>query len=237
LVSSSELPNPLRNQLLRQIPEADFAYLRPHLELVSLKRHDHLQQPQARTEYVYFMESGFASAVNNYDRNSPVEIGIIGREGVTGLASILGSTTSPSHTFAQVAGCALRIAPTPLRQAMDRSEALRSVLLRYVLAFMFQMAHTAAANANGSIEKRVARWLLMAQDRLDDDKLPLTHEILSTMLGARRASVTEAVHALATRGLIRAARCDIVIADRKGLIECAGKLYGGPEAEYRRLFG
>ncbi len=111
------------------------------------------------------------------------------------------------------------------------------LLLRYAHVFMVQTASTAAANAKGTIEERLARWLLMAQDRMDDDHLPLTHEFLAIMLGARRPGVTDALHELAKDGLIRKDRGIVVVVNRGGLTKRAGKLYGEPEAEYKRQFG
>ena len=102
---------------------------------------------------------------------------------------------------------------------------------------MVQTAHTAISNARAKIERRLARWILMAHDRVDGDSLPLTHEFLSLMLGVRRAGVTEALHALATEKLIRSARSEIVVLNRKGLERRACGSYGVPEAELRRLLG
>ncbi|MDR3527988.1 MAG: Crp/Fnr family transcriptional regulator [Rhizomicrobium sp.] len=211
--------------------------LEPHLELVVLPRRAPLEQPQKAIEHLYFMEQGIASVVSANDRTSPVEIGLVGREGVTGIAVILGSATSPHSTFIQAAGSALRIAVKPFCSVMLQSEALRSLVLRYAHVFMVQTAHTAAANATGSIEERLARWLLMAQDRLDNEALPLTHEFLAIMLGTRRPGVTEAVHALIKRGLIRTNRGIIIVVDRDGLVQRAAKMYGGPEAEYEKQIG
>jgi CRP-like cAMP-binding protein len=225
------------NRLLRKLPPAELALLLPHLEPVTLKRRESLEQPQKTITHLYFMEQGIASVVTANNRNVPVEIGLVGREGVTGLAVILGSSSSPHSTFIQVAGGALRIAVKPMLKALDHSKALRSLLLRYAHVFMVQTAHTAAANAKGSIEERLARWLLMARDRLDDEKVPLTHDFLSVMLGTRRPGVTEAVHALLKQGLIRTDRGVIFAVDRKGLSARAGCLYGAPEAEYRQQIG
>jgi len=234
VVAGAILSGTTRNLLLRKLPAEALALLQPHLDLVVLPRRAPLEQPQKAIEHLYFMEQGIASVVSVNGRNSPVEIGVVGREGVTGIAIVLGSTTSPHSTFIQAAGSALRIAVKPFCSALAQSEALRNLLLRYTHVFMVQTAHTAAANAMGSIEERLARWLLMAQDRLDDDALPLTHDFLAIMLGTRRPGVTEAVHALVKRGLIKAHRGVIIVADREGLIQRAGKLYGGPEAEYQK---
>lgn len=231
------LPDFPNNRLLRKLPEADLSLLQPHFEWVALDRAKQLEYPQRPIEHLYFLESGITSVVISRGWTVPVEIGLIGREGVTGLAVILGNTTSPHASFIQAAGSALRIGVVPFRKVLDRSEALRSLLLRYVHVHMIQIAQTAAANVKGSIEERLARWLLMAQDRMDDERLPLTHEFLAVMLGTRRPGATEAVHALVDRGLIRTHRGVILVIDREGLVARAGKFYGEAEAEYRKVFG
>jgi CRP-like cAMP-binding protein len=120
---------------------------------------------------------------------------------------------------------------------MSSSPSLHGLLLKYVQAFMIQTAHTAMANACAMLDQRLARWILMADDRIEGGCLPLTHEFLSLMLGVRRAGVTEALHALETSGLIRASRGVIIVRNRKGIERRAGTAYGIPEAEFRRLIG
>ena len=148
---------------------------------------------------------------------------------------IFGDHRSPHQVFIQVPGNGYRLAASALREAMQKSTTLQPLLLKYAQAFMIQSTHTAIANARGSIEQRLARWVLMAQDRIAGNELPLTHEFLSMMLAVRRPGVTEALHELAQRGLIRHHRGTITVTDREGLIEKAHALYGVPEAEYRRL--
>ena len=124
-----------------------------------------------------------------------------------------------------------------LRQAIQASVSLRDSLLKFVQAFGVQTAHTAICNAQSKIEVRLARWLLMAQDRIQDDTLPLTHEFVSLMLAVRRPGVTDAMKALRQRGLISYRRGEITIENRKGILRVAGEAYGTPESEYRRLIG
>ena len=120
---------------------------------------------------------------------------------------------------------------------MNASQTLQSLLLKFVQVFMVQTAHTAIANARAPIDRRLARWILMAHDRTGDNTLPLTHEFLSLMLGVRRAGVTEALHSLKRQKLIDNGRNKIVVLNRKGIERAAGKSYGTPEKEYRRLIG
>jgi CRP-like cAMP-binding protein len=118
---------------------------------------------------------------------------------------------------------------------METSKSLRMLLLRYVQVFMVQTAHTAISNARGRLDARLARWLLMAHDRVRDETLPLTHEFLSLMLGVRRAGVTEALHSLESQKLIYTGTRKVAVRNRKGLERVAGSSYGTPETEFRRL--
>ncbi len=124
-----------------------------------------------------------------------------------------------------------------MRQAIQESQPLRDSLLKFVQAFGVQTSYTAICNARSNLDERLARWLLMAQDRIQSDILPLTHEFLSLMLGVRRSGVTVALKSLRERGLISYRRGEITIKDRKGVARVAGDAYGTPESEYRRLIG
>lgn len=166
-----------------------------------------------------------------------VEVGLIGREGMTGLPILLGNHRTPHSTYIQAAGNGQRVSAVELRRVTQASVSLRDSLLRYVQAFAVQTAHTAISNARSRTDARLARWLLMAQDRVEANILPLTHEFLSLMLGVRRAGVTEALKTLRQRGLISYVRGQITINDRRTMERFAGPAYGTPEAEYRRLIG
>ncbi|HUL10500.1 MAG TPA: Crp/Fnr family transcriptional regulator [Candidatus Acidoferrum sp.] len=148
----------------------------------------------------------------------------------------MGSDRTPHDTFMQVAGDGQRISSARLRSAMERSPALHRSFLRYGHAFMVQTAQTALANGRSRIEERLARWLLMAHDRLDADEVPLTHEFLSVMLGVRRPGVTVALDLLEKDGLIRAKRGAVDILNRTGLRKISNGAYGAAEAEFQRLF-
>jgi CRP-like cAMP-binding protein len=141
---------------------------------------------------------------------------------------LLGNDRSPYSSYVQISGSAHRITADDLRSAMRQSLTLAGVLLRYVQAFMIQTSQTAISNGSAKLEERLARWLLMAHDRVDGDELPLIHDFLALMLGVRRPGVTVALPALEPdRGSIR-------VLDRKGLEEAANASYGVAEAEYRR---
>ena len=225
------------NRLLSSLSASDLGLLRPHLEPVTLELRRVLEAPNKRVADVYFIEAGIASVVAVQAKETKVEVGLIGREGMTGLPIVLGNHRSPQSTCIQAAGHGQCIGAMELRKALDASPSLHASLLKYVQAFMVQTSHTAIANARAKIDARLARWILMADDRIDGDKLPLTHEFLSLMLGVRRAGVTVALHALERQGLIRASRGEIVVRNRRGIERRAGESYGVPEAEFRRLIG
>jgi CRP-like cAMP-binding protein len=169
------------------------------------------------------------------ERRHACTVSLIGWEGMTGTSVVLGNDRSPHSTYVQGEGEAQRITVPDLREAMEASRTLRTVLLRYVQVFMVQTAHTAIANARAKLDIRLARWLLMAHARVRNNKLPMTHEFLAVMLGVRRAGVTEALHSLVSQKLITTDRGVVVILDRRGIERTAGASYGTPEAEFRRL--
>ena len=160
---------------------------------------------------------------------------MIGREGMTGLAIVLGTDRTPNETYVQNAGAGHRMPATSLRTAIAQSASLQQLLLLYAHTFMIQATHTAKANARNTLEERLARWLLMAHDRLENDDLVITHEFLSIMLGVRRPGVTIAISLLEKRGLLASHRGVITIYDRAGLRQTANGAYGASELEYKRL--
>ena len=225
------------NNLLSRLSTDDFDLLAPHLESVALGLRKSLETPNKQIEAAYFPEAGIASVVAIQSSGKRVEVGLIGREGMTGLPIVLGNHRSPNATYMQVPGAGVRISATDLSTAMRSSGSLRDSLLKFVQAFGVQTTQTAICNAQSRLDARLARWLLMAHDRTGDNKLPLTHEFLSLMLGVRRSGVTQALHVLRNRALISYGRGQITVNNREGLERVAGDAYGIPESEYRRLIG
>lgn len=225
-----------RNRLLRAISPEDFALLAPHLESVMLELRALLITAGEDIEHVYFIERGLSSVLAD-EAEDRIEVGVIGPEGFAGVPVVLGVDRSPFTFMVQGEGTALRIPAGALRTAIGQSPSLLSLLARYVHCFMVLLSQTAYANAVFGIEARLARWILMTQDRLEQDDLPLTHEFLAMMLGVRRPGVTVATHVLEGNGLIRARRGRITVLDRERLKDLAGPSYGLPEAEYARVVG
>jgi hypothetical protein len=158
-----------------------------------------------------------------------IEVGVIGREGMSGVSVVLGNgDRAPHETYMQIAGSGQRLSAQKLREAIAASSALHQVLLHYVHSFMTQITQTALANGRSTIEERLARWLLMAHDRVDGPEIALTHEFLSIMLGVRRSGVTTALQELERKGLIGHRRSFITIMDREGLEERSNGTYTRP---------
>jgi CRP-like cAMP-binding protein len=222
------------NRLLNILSADDRQLLTLHLKPVELKLRHTLEKANQPIEHVYFLEDGIASVVGDSRTFGQIEIGIIGKEGVTGLHVILGSDRSPHETFMQVAGSALRIDAQKLRAAMDKSRTLHQLLLGYVQVFMIQTSQTAVANAAAVLTQRLARWLLMCEDRLNAKPMPLTHQFLAMMLGVQRSGVTIALGELENRELIQCKRGQIIILDRLALEKLTNGTYGLAEAEYKR---
>jgi CRP-like cAMP-binding protein len=213
------------NLILSRLTEADFLLIEAGLEEVDLPVRKVLERPRRRINSVYFPESGFASVVANGAGKKPIEVGIVGREGMTGLAVLLGNDRPKNETYMQAAGKGQRLKASILHEALKQRASLHRSLMRYVNSFLDQAAMTALANGRSTIEERLARWLLMADDRIEEDELPLTHEFLAMMLGVTRPGVTVAVQSLERKGLIARKRSSIVILSRKALVKLSNGTY------------
>src|SRR5215208_7643521 len=224
----------VRNRLLSALNRDDFDLLQPDLEPVALELRQWLIEAGEPIQHVTFPEQGIVSILADTSQGR-IEVGLIGPEGMAGLPVVLGIERSPHGYMVQAAGEALRITAQDLRTAVRQSPSLQAGFLRYAHALMVQTAETAYANAGFTIEARLARWILMTDDRLAREDLPLTHDFLSMMLGVRRPGVTLAVQSLEGNRLIRAARGRITVLDRTGLEGVADSAYGASEAEYARV--
>ena len=226
----------VRNRLLATLTPDDFDLLQPDLEPVPLDLRHWLIEAGEPVQHVTFPEQGIVSILADTTEGR-IEVGMIGPEGMAGLPVVLGIERSPHGYMVQAAGKALRITTPELRTALQQSPALQAGFLCYAHALMVQTAQTAYANARFTIEARLARWILMTDDRLEGGDLPLTHDFLSMMLGVCRPGVTIAVQNLESNRLIRAKRGGITVLDRTGLEEVAGDAYGVSEAEYASVMG
>jgi len=227
----------VRNRLLAMLPAGEFAAIAKHLTRVDMDLGQPLHRAGETIEVVYFVESGFISALTVLSDGAPLEIGLIGAEGVAGVSVVLGATTSFSETMCQTGGAAYRVSPAALMGVVGEAPRLRDLLLRYAHAFHVQVAQTAACNAHHELGQRLARWLLAAHDRSGVAELSLTQDLIAVMLGVRRSTVSIAASTLQKAGVIRYAHGRITIVDRTGLENAACECYEAVTDEYRRLFG
>ena len=225
------------NTIVASLPAELRARLRTELEHVSLDKGMVLIEPDEPVTDIYFPISGLGSIIALSPEGECAEIGLFGRDGMSGQPILLGTESTPHRVLMQVGGEGYRIGADRLRDLIGESEAFRGALLRYIQALSIQTAHTALSNAHHTVEERLARWLLMSHDRMADDEVPLTHDFLALMLAVRRPSVTTALHVLEGMSLIKATRGLVTIRDRGGLEDFAQDAYGTPEAEYERLIG
>ena len=226
-----------RNQIIRALAREDFDGLAPHLTAVSLEPRMDLEMANQTILRICFPESGVISVVARSEGLSTIEVGLVGYEGMTGLAVVMGETQSPQDTYVQVAGAGHWLEAMALGALLDVHPAMRRLMVAYANVFTTQIAQTALANGRAKIDARLARWILMAADRLDGPEMPLTHELLALMLGVRRPGVTDSLHRLEGEHMIRARRASISIRDRAALEVLADGSYGVPEQEYRRVLG
>jgi CRP-like cAMP-binding protein len=223
------------NRILAALPRRDFERLRPQLELVTLGLKELIYAPHTPIPYIYFPISGVTSILTTMNNGKAAEVGIVGKEGMLGLPVFLGTDRSSGQSFSQVPGKSLRLEAAAFRQAMTRSRALVDLLHRYTQALFTQVSQSAACNSLHSIDERCCRWLLMTHERVEAEEFVLTQELLSIMLGVRRASVTEVARKLQAAGLIRYRRGQLRVLDRPGLEATSCECYGVIRAEYERL--
>jgi CRP-like cAMP-binding protein len=223
-----------QNKLIQKFSEADFARLEASFERVELKIRDVVIRPNYPITHIYFPESGQLSVLAKAPQSEPIEVGMIGREGMSDM--VPGGRT-PLESICQVPGTMNRIEREVFLSATHESADLSDLIMRYENFLLMQLSYTALSHGSFTIEERLARWLLMVHDRVDGDEIPLVHDFFSWMLAVRRAGVTNAIKALRELGAIEPGRGVIRILDRAVLKEQAAGSYGPAEAEYERLIG
>ena len=229
------LHSPRQNQLLAALPPADFESLVPHLELVPLSLGQMLYEPGTQLRHAYFPTTSIVSLHYVTQTGASAETAGVGNEGVVGISLFMGGDTTSSSAVVQTAGHAYRLDRNLLKQEFNKAGLFQRLLLRYTQALMTQMAQTAACNRHHSVEQQLCRWLLLTLDRLPDRELVMTQELVASMLGVRRESVTEAAGALQNAGYIRYRRGHIAVLNRIGLETRACECYGVVKKELTRL--
>jgi CRP-like cAMP-binding protein len=229
---------PVSNLFLASLPPEELDRLRPHLEPVNLPLRQILYEMGQPIEHCTFIDGGMVSLLIRLEDGAMIEAGVVGKEGVVGVAALMGGADAAPHTsMVQMPGAGMRIRSGLLREAMLRSPALLDRVLRYSQALHVQISQTAACNARHDLLERLARWLLMAHDRAEGDVLPLTQEFISMMLAVRRPGVTVAARSLQATGAIDYDRGRITVLDRRRLEEASCECYGVVKQQVDRLLG
>jgi CRP-like cAMP-binding protein len=228
-------PMIVRNRLLGCMSPRLFAQLSEFLEPVALKRRAILQEHNRPIEHAYFIERGVASLVARTQRDGPVGISMVGRFGFVGVAAVLGTMRSPHRCVVQIPGEALRIGAQQLYDIAESVPGIRHHLCAYIHAVLAQDAQLALCNVRHGIEQRVARWLLLASDRLDEVVVPVTHDQLAMLLGVRRAGITVTLSALQELGAVKKTRGAIEIVDRAALARETCQCYRIVTFEFEKI--
>lgn len=233
-MSTQTLVSRTQNHLLASLPDEDYQRLLPHLEPVELEHAQVLYEIQEAIEVFYFPHNAVVSLVTQMKDGKIVEVALVGNEGVTGLAAVLGANVSAERAIVQVPNGGVKAKASVILEEFNLHGSLHRIFLNYANHLMRQMAQTAACNASHTVEERLARWLLMCQDRVNSDELNLTQEFMAQMLGTRRATVNVAAVNLQSAGLIKYNRGRIRIIDLPGLTELSCECYQAVKKEFAR---
>ena len=223
------------NHLIDLLPHKDRMRVLAACETVALPLAKALCEPGKPTKYVYFPTQGFISLIAVVTGSPGVEVGMVGREGMLGVQLALGVATAPLHALVQGEGTALCIGTRAFRAELAASPALQSAMHRYLYVLMAQLAESTACVRFHQIGPRLARWLLMSQDRSQDSSFEVTQEFLAYMLGVRRVGISAAAGALQKSGLISYTRGKLTVLDRAGLEHAACGCYAADQKTYARL--
>ena len=233
----STQPATAANRLIAALPRKDQQRFLAACESVDLVFAEVLAEPGELIRYVYFPTDSFISLTTQAEGRNTLEVGLVGDEGMLGISLILGVDVSPLHALVQGKGPALRMDVATFLRELELSLALQRILKRYLYVMMGQLAQMAACNRFHVVEARLARWLLMTQDRAHSDEFHGTHEFLAYMLGVRRVGVTKAASSLQFRKLISYRRGNIKVLDRDGLAAASCRCYEAVKATYAQVMG
>jgi CRP-like cAMP-binding protein len=214
-----------QNTILRSLPDKELSLVFPLLEFAELPTPTILNEMSEPITFAYFIESGLASVLNVMEDGKSVEVGLTGKEGFVGIPLLVGFSSSPSRVIMQIAGSAFKISAKAFTAVVPKCPQLERALLRYSQELAVQAMQVAACNRLHEVDERLARWLLMSQDRIGGKIIPLTQEFLAHMLGTRRASVTLAAGMLHKAGLISYSRGEVTIENRKELENASCECY------------
>ena len=235
-LSASSRTSPASNRLLAALPPEDFARLRPNLEFAPLPLGWSVYESGDTQVYVYFPTDAIVSLMYVLADGASTELGVVGNDGLVGIALFMGGETTPSRAVVQSAGEGYRLKASILKAEFERGGTLQHLLLRYTQALITQMAQTAVCNRHHSVDQQLCRWLLLSLDRLPSSEIRMTQELIADMLGVRREGITEAAGQLQADGLIRYQRGRITVVDRLRLEARVCECYAVVKRETDRLF-
>ncbi len=218
------------NRILSDLPDADYRRLQPHLEPVDLAHGSVLYERGSSIKYLYFPNHAMVSLVTEMNDGKIVEVGLVGNDGMTGVAAVMGENVSFERALVQIPDSGIRARLDVIQEEFNRGGALQTVLLKYAVVLTRQVSQTAACNASHTTEERLSRWLLMCHDRVEGPEVRLTQEFIAEMLGTRRATVSVAAITLQSAGLIKYNRGNITITDRPGLESFSCECYAALNA-------
>jgi CRP-like cAMP-binding protein len=226
---------PRNNLLLAALPDEEWQRWLPQLEAVVMPLGQVLYESGATLSHVYFPTTAIVSLLYVMENGASAEIAVVGNEGIVGISLFMGGESTSSRAVVQSAGNGLRLKAQMIKNEFNRAGPVLHLLLRYTQALITQMAQTAVCNRHHSLDQQLCRWLLLSLDRLQDNELVMTQELIANMLGVRREGVTEGALKLQQGGLIRYARGRISVLDRPGLEKRTCECYAVVKKEYDRL--
>lgn len=227
----------IENRLLAALPTEEYDRLLPHMEKISFALGDVIYESGEQLDHVYFPTSAIVSLLYTMVDGASAEMGLAGNEGVVGIALFMGGETMPNRAIVQSAGDVIRVEARVLQAEFARGGRFQYLLLRYTQALITQISQTAVCNRLHTVEQQLCRWLLLSHDRVADDELVMTQEMIADMLGVRREGVTVSAGRLQDAGAIRYVRGHIKIIDRPRLEEIVCECYRVVKAEFDRLLG
>jgi CRP-like cAMP-binding protein len=233
---TSTAGNQVGNKILLSISDREYALVLPHLEFLDMPHHLSLYEPGQPLEFLHFPNSGMVSLVIATEDGRTVEVGEVGKEGFAGVQAAVGINKNQVREIVQIAGNGFRVKIGALKSLLEAAPELQRILTRYAVVQGMQFAQTAACNRLHNIEQRLARWLLITQDRVDSPTLAITHDFLATMLGTDRPTVSLAAGILQDKQIIAYTRGAVQILSRAKLKECTCECYGVIQ-QYNREIG
>jgi CRP-like cAMP-binding protein len=235
MLRPQELQQSNANRLLASLPAEDYERLLPTLQPVTFNLGDVIYESQGQMNHLYFPTTSHVSLLYTMINGSTAEVGLVGNEGLVGIALFMGGDTTPNQAIVQGAGEAFKMSAPAMKQEFSRGGAFQLSLLRYTQSLIVQISQTAVCNRLHTTEQRLCRWMLMTHDRTHHDELQMTHEFISNMLGIQREAVSLSAHRLKEKGAITYTRGHIKIIDRQVLERSACECYQMVKAEQDRL--